>query len=86
MFTTHPVQIYTVQVSHTLYERRNRNGVGSLRASPLQQKLQNMVPPETLHPDVYTDTFIFFLRSLCEIIWMNVYYFPNAPRIYRFPV
>ena len=35
---------------------------------------------EALYPDVYTDTFIFFLRSLCKIIWMNVHYFPNAPR------
>ena len=41
-----------------------------------------MVPLEAPYPDVYTDTFIFFLRSLCKIIWMNVHYFPNAPRIY----
>ena len=40
-----------------------------------------MVPPEAPYPDVYTDTFIFFLRSLGKIIWMNVHYFPNAPRI-----
>ena len=40
-----------------------------------------MVTPEALYPDVYTDTFIFFLRSLYKIIWMNVHYFPNAPRI-----
>ena len=40
-----------------------------------------MVPPEAQYPDVYTDTFIFFLRSLCRIILMNVHYFPNAPRI-----
>ena len=39
-----------------------------------------MVLPEAQYPDVYTDTFIFFLRSLCKIIWMNVHYFPNAPR------
>ena len=39
-----------------------------------------MVPLEAPYPDVYTDTFIFFLRSLCKIIWMNVHYFPNAPR------
>ena len=39
-----------------------------------------MVSPETPYPDVYTDTFIFFLRSLCKSIWMNVHYFPNAPR------
>ena len=39
-----------------------------------------MVPPEAPYSDVYTDTFIFFLRSLCKIIWMNVHYFPNAPR------
>ena len=42
-----------------------------------------MVPLEVPYPDVYTDTFIFFLRSLCKIIWINVHYFPNAPRIYR---
>ena len=36
--------------------------------------------PEAPYPDVYTDTFIFFLRSLCKIILMNVHYFPNAPR------
>ena len=41
----------------------------------------NMVPPEAQYPDVYTDTFIFFLRPLCNIIRMNVHYFPNAPRI-----
>ena len=40
-----------------------------------------MVPLEAPYPGVYIDTFIFFLRSLCEIIWMNVHYFPNAPRI-----
>ena len=40
-----------------------------------------MVPPEAPYPDVYTDTFIFFLRPLYKIIWMNVHYFPNAPRI-----
>ena len=40
-----------------------------------------MVPQEAPYPDVYTDTFIFFLQSLCKIIWMNVHYFPNAPRI-----
>ena len=39
-----------------------------------------MVPPEAPYPDVYTDTFIFFLRSFCKIIWINVHYFPNAPR------
>ena len=39
-----------------------------------------MVLPVAQYPDVYTDTFIFFLRSLCKIIWMNVHYFPNAPR------
>ena len=37
--------------------------------------------PEAPYPDVNTDTFIFFLRSLCKIIWINVHYFPNAPRI-----
>ena len=42
-----------------------------------------MVPPEAPYPDVYTDTFIFFLRPLCKIIWMNVHYFPNAPRKYH---
>ena len=36
--------------------------------------------PGAQYPDVYTDTFIFFLRSLCKIIWINVHYFPNAPR------
>ena len=41
-----------------------------------------MVPLEAPYPDVYTDTFIFFLQSLCKIIWMNVHYFPNAPRIW----
>ena len=40
-----------------------------------------MVPQEAPYPDVYTDTFIFFLRPLCKIIWINVHYFPNAPRI-----
>ena len=44
----------------------------------------NMLPLEALYPDVYTDTFIFFLRSLCKIIWMNVHYFPNAPRMLTF--
>ena len=39
-----------------------------------------MVPPEAQYPDVYIDTFIFILRSMCKIIWMNVHYFPNAPR------
>ena len=43
-----------------------------------------MVPPETPYPDVYTDAFIFFLRSLSKIIWMNVHYFPNAPRKYKY--
>ena len=38
-----------------------------------------MVPPEAQYPDVYTETFIFFLRSLCKINSMNVHYFPNAP-------
>ena len=46
-----------------------------------QCKLKNMAPPEAPYPYVYTDTFIFSLRSLCKIIWMNVHYFPNAPRI-----
>ena len=41
-----------------------------------------MVPLEAPYPGVYIDTFIFFLRSLCKIIWTNVHYFPNAPRIY----
>ena len=40
--------------------------------------------PEASYPDVYTDTFIFFLRSSCKIIWMNVCYFPNAPRTKHF--
>ena len=39
-----------------------------------------MVPLEAPYPCVYIDTFIFFLRSLCKILWMNVHYFPNAPR------
>ena len=39
-----------------------------------------MVPLEAPYSAVYIDTFIFFLRSLCKIIWMNVHYFPNAPR------
>ena len=30
-----------------------------------------MVPPEALYPDVYTDTFIFFLRPLGKIILMT---------------
>ena len=38
--------------------------------------------PEAPYPDVYTDTFIFLLRSLCKIIWMNVHYFLNAPPIH----
>ena len=42
-----------------------------------------MVPLEAPYPGVYIDTFIFFLRSLCKIIWMNVHYFPNAPRKMR---
>ena len=40
-----------------------------------------MVPLEAPYPGVYIDIFIFFLRSLWKIIWMNVHYFPNAPRI-----
>ena len=40
-----------------------------------------MVPLEAPYPDLHTDTFIFFLRSLCKIILINVHYFPNAPRI-----
>ena len=36
VFTTKPVHFNPVQVSNILYERRNRNGVGSLRASPFQ--------------------------------------------------
>ena len=43
-----------------------------------------MVPLEAQYPGVYIDTFIFFLRSLYKIIWMNVHYFPNAPRINHF--
>ena len=39
-----------------------------------------MVPSEVPYPDVNTDIFIFFLRPLCKIIWINVHYFPNAPR------
>ena len=39
-----------------------------------------MAPLEAPYPGVTIDTFIFFLRSLCKIIWMNVHYFPNAPR------
>ena len=39
-----------------------------------------IVPPEAQYPVTYTNTFIFFLRSLCTIIWMNVHSFPNAPR------
>ena len=42
-----------------------------------------MVPLEAPYPGVYIDTFIFFLRSLCKIILMNVHYFPNAPRTLR---
>ena len=39
--------------------------------------------PKAPYPDVYMplDTFIFFLWPLCNIIWMHVHYFPNAPRI-----
>ena len=33
-----------------------------------------MVPLEAPYPGVYIDTFIFFLRSFCKIIWMNVHY------------
>ena len=36
-------------------------------------------PPGAQYPYVNTDTFIFFLRLLCQIIWMNVHYFSNAP-------
>ena len=43
------------------------------------QTLKNGTP-EATYLDVYIDTFIFFLRSLCKIIWMKVHYFPNAPR------
>ena len=39
-----------------------------------------MVPLEAPYSAVYIDTFIFFLRSLCKVIRMNVHYFPNAPR------
>ena len=53
----------------------------SLMALSHQYLHKNMVPHEAPYPDVYTDTFIFFLRSLCKIIWINVHYFPNAPRI-----
>ena len=49
-----------------------------------QWKYLNIVPLEAPYPDVYTDTFIFFLRPLCKFIWMNVHYFPNAPRMYAF--
>ena len=45
-----------------------------------------MVPQEAPYPDVYTDTFIFFLRSLCKIIKMTVHYFPNAPRTLKIKV
>ena len=40
-----------------------------------------MVSQEAPYPDVYTDTFIFFLRSLCKIIWMNVNCFQNVLKI-----
>ena len=42
-----------------------------------------MVPLETLYPGVYIDTNFLFLQSFCKIIWMNVHYFPNAPRIIK---
>ena len=42
-----------------------------------------MVPLEAPYHGVYIDTFNFFLRSLCKIIWMNVHYFPNAPRSFE---
>ena len=45
-----------------------------------------MVPLEAPYPDLYTDTFIFFLRSLCKIILINVHYFPNAPRMFNLHV
>ena len=48
-----------------------------------QCKHWNTVPPEAPYIDVYTKTFILFLRSLCKIIWMNVHNFPNAPCIKR---
>ena len=34
----------------------------------INANIKNMVPPEAPYPDVYTDTFIFFLQSLCKII------------------
>ena len=40
-----------------------------------------MVPLEAPYPGVYIDAFIFFQVHKCTIIWMNVHYFPNAPRM-----
>ena len=37
--------------------------------------------PEYPYHDVYTDTFIFFLQSLCKILLMNVHNFLNTPSI-----
>ena len=41
-----------------------------------------MVHPRAPYSDVSIDTFIFCLRSLCKIIWMNIYYFPNDLRLW----
>ena len=49
-----------------------------------QCKHRNMVPPEAPYPDVYTDTFIFFLRSLWKIIWMNVHLIFEMPLVCQF--
>ena len=46
-----------------------------------QCKHLNMVPLDAPYPDVYTDTFIFF-SPIIVLTYMDVHYFPNAPRTY----
>ena len=42
-----------------------------------------MLPSKGSYPDVSIDSFIFFLWSLCKMIWMNIHYFQNDPHIYH---
>ena len=37
--------------------------------------------PEAKYLDISIYIFIFFLWSMCKIIWMNILFFPYAPRI-----
>ena len=52
-----------------------------IRLQEINMRYNNKIWYPAPYPDVYTDTFIFFLRSLCKLMWMNVRNFPNAPRI-----